>query len=301
MYSAIDNRLIWSTFMSILLISLYSSAAMSESSPSPVLQSILASTPPQVDGDSNDSAWSKAPVITTHDTIAGIDIHLQSVYTSDSIYMLVKFPDASENRKHKLMHWNENKKRYMTGPEREDTFVFKWNMLPIRTDISLSADTPYKADIWYWKAMRTDHAGYADDKIQTYQFKKTKQSKMLSSKNGSYFYLTRRGDKGTAAYTPAFYLDKASDTMPKYDFGMPTGSRADIKAKGSWVNGEWTIEFQRALNTDHSDDLQFNTDNKYFFGVSRYEIAGREANKNIEQHNFGSGEINQIIELNFTK
>lgn len=265
----------------------------------PELQSILTDTPPQLDGKNNDVAWSRAPVFTTHDKVANIDIQLQSVHTRDKIYMLVRFPDTTENRQHKMMRWDEARQRYSTGKEREDTFVFKWNLFQIETDITLSSDTPYKADIWYWKSMRTDHAGYADDKIQSYQQKKVKSSRLLISKNTSFFYLSRKGDQGRAAYQPAFYTKKVDDIMPKYNFVNPSDSRADIKAKGFWDEGAWTIEFQRDLDTGHTDDVQFNLTSSYFFGVSRYEIAGRKPDSKIEQPNFGSGDINQLIKLRF--
>ena len=265
----------------------------------PELQSIWTATPPQLDGKNNDVAWSSAPVFTAHDKVANIDIQLQSVHTRNKIYMLVRYPDTTENRQHKMMHWDEARQRYSTGKEREDTFIFKWNLFPVDADLTLSSDTPYKADIWYWKSMRTDHAGYADDKIQSYQLTKVKSSRLLISKNGSFFYLSRKGDQGRAAYKPAFYTEKAEDTMNKYEFINPTGSRADIKAKGYWKEGVWTIEFERALDTGHADDVQFNLTSNYFFGISRHEIAGRKPDSNIEQSNFGSGDINQLIKLRF--
>ena len=268
---------------------------------SPSLKSIWTDTPPQVDGNADDAAWSKAEPLTTHDNVANFDIEVKSVHTDDTIYMLVTFPDATENRKHKLMNWDETKQRYITGPRREDSFVFKWHMLPIKADITLSSDTPYKADIWYWKSSRTDHSGYADDKIQTYQHVKSKGTRLFVSKDGNFFYLSRKGDKGKAAYAPKIYVKKTSDVVPKYTDETPEGSRADIKAKGVWRDGVWTVEFQRALRTGYSDDLQFKTDTSYYFGVSRYEIAGRKPTPETEEPYFGAGEINDLIELQFIK
>jgi len=293
------NRMNYQKLASIivLIVSMFFYSVSSQANP--VLKSVWTDEPLQVDGRGTDDAWDKAPVLTTHDLIADIDIQIQSLYSRKNIYMLVTFADATENRLHKLMHWNETKQRYTTGVEREDIFIFKWNMLPTVLDISLSSNIPYKADIWYWKASRTDHAGYADDKMQTYKSKKSKNTRLFISKNGKYFYLSRKGDKGKPAYIHRFYSSKSTETVDKYDYVKPEGSRADVRAKGFWQDGVWTIEFQRALNTGHFDDLQFNTASSYFFGVSRYEIAGRKENKQIEQPKFGAGEVNKLIELRF--
>ncbi len=59
----------------------------------PILRSVLTNNPPQIGGLASDEAWNKAPVLTTHDPIANIDIHIQSVYDDNSISMLVKFAD----------------------------------------------------------------------------------------------------------------------------------------------------------------------------------------------------------------
>jgi len=44
--------------------------------------------------------------------------------------------------------------------------------------------------------------------------------------------------------------------MPKYvNTENPTGSIADVKAKGVWANGMWRLEIKRKLNTGNPDDV----------------------------------------------
>lgn len=286
---------------SVLLFIYIITFVSSVSAANPILQSTPVKTEPQIDGKSGDSVWASASELITYDAVAKKNIKVKSVYTKENIFMIVQFKEEAPSYQHKNLYWNEKANRYITGTEREDTFIFKWNMLPVPTDISLSSNTPYKADIWYWKSARTNHAGYADDKIQIYQLKKVKRSRMNISKDGSYFYLIRKGDKGKAAYKPRFYIDKELTSMPKYNFVTPVGSRSDIEAKGKWENGIWTIEFKRALNTKHNDDLQFSIDSTYYFGVSRFEIAGRKIDPEIGRPLFGAGDINELIKLEFVK
>ena len=69
--------------------------------------------------------------------------------------------------------------------------------------------------------------------------------------------------------------------------------------KGRWHNGAWTVEFRRKLRTGHMDDVQFDLAHAYQFGISRYEVAGRARNPDIEQPDFGAGEVGESLFLQF--
>jgi hypothetical protein len=265
----------------------------------PYLLSIKADEAPLIDGNGNDPVWGRANPVTTRDRIADIDITLRSVYTADEVFILVEFPDQTENRAHKTMIWDETAKRYRSGPQREDTFVFKWSMDPFPVDLSVSANKPYQADIWYWKAHRTDPSGYADDKMQIYAITELKHATRVMSKSGRRFYLFRTGDAGAAAYQSVMTDNYIVPQVSKFSPKEPSGSRADVRAKGVWRNGVWTIEFRRKLHTGHGDDVQFETSRDYRFGVSRYEIGGRKRNPRTEQPNHGAGEIGEHLTLVF--
>jgi hypothetical protein len=256
-------------------------------------------TAPSVDGVADDPAWEQAEAIVTRDAVTGIDVTLRAVRTAEEVFIVVTFPDDAEDRAHKAMRWDRAQKRYRTGPEREDTFVLKWGMQGDEPDLSLSADAPYRADVWYWKAHRTDHTGRADDKIQTYSAVRTAGAKPLRSRNSGRFFLTRSGDAGEAAYASILHDGFSGDRVPKYGLREPTGSRADIRARGVWRDGTWTVEFARRLDTGHDDDVRFEPGRSYAFGISRHEIAGRRPDPRIAQPLFGSGEVGERLVLSF--
>ena len=264
-----------------------------------ILTTTKADTPPTIDGMASDPAWSGATAVVTQARIAKIDVTIKSVYTSDRIYFIVTFPDENENRDHKTLRWVPEQERYNTGYNREDTFVFKWSMEPMPVDLSVAADNAYDADIWFWKAHRTDPAGYADDKMHRLSAAETRQASIIYSKNGLPYYLSRPSDNGTAAYRVQNYEKFVHDRMPKYRVGQPSGSRSDVRAKGMWRNGRWTIEFGRNLNTTHSDDVQFDPRQRYQFGISRYEIAGRRRNTKLDQPYYGAGDTGESLTLEF--
>jgi hypothetical protein len=276
-----------------------SAAAQGQLSPTKQLIAVKVDEAPAIDGKIEDPAWTVATALTTWDPLAKIEITIKSVYTDGEIFMLVQFPDETENREHKTMVWDGAAGIYKTGPKREDTFVFKWNMEPYPVDLTVSGEDSYAADTWYWKSNRTDHAGYADDKIQVYGNERVAESTEVIGKSGRPFFLHRSGDEGRAAYTVLIHDKYVADTIPKYAYRDPQRSRADIRAKGRWQNMTWTIEFGRKLDTGHHDDVQFLPTQGYQFGVSRYEIAARRVDPAIEEPLFGAGEISEPLELVF--
>ncbi|MFH1217673.1 MAG: ethylbenzene dehydrogenase-related protein [Pseudomonadota bacterium] len=254
---------------------------------------------PVIDGRADESFWSKAKAVTSHDPVANIDITIKAAHDGKKIFLLASFPDQTENRQHRTLKWDPDMTAYVNGPEREDTLIVKWSMVTYPTTLTLHENVPYQADIWFWKAMRTDPTGFADDKMHLYKNDKMKDSIMVTSNQGNVFYIARPGDGGDAAYATILYTGFKEDRVPKYDHQQPSGSRADIKARGFWHDDIWTIEFVRPLDTGHDDDVRFTVDKKYPFAVSRYEIAGRKPEQDSEQPLYGTGEVGELLFLSF--
>lgn len=254
---------------------------------------------PVIDGSGADEVWAEAIEYTTYDQVAKINLTLKAAYTDAEIFFLVSYPDADKSDTHKTWEWDEVTQMYKTGLDREDVFIFKWNMEPHPVDLFLKSDDNYTADIWFWKACRSNPSGYADDKIDRVSSILIPKSTELSSRSGKKMYLIREGDSGTPACKDILYEDYQQDKMPAFISITPTGSRQDVKAKGLWAEGRWTIEFGRLLNTGNNDDLQFDTSKTYLFGVSRYEIAGREPDLKISQSLYGCGDVSEALTLKF--
>ncbi len=256
------------------------------------------SNAPKIDGIGEDPEWNKAFPIITQENIGKVEVSLKAVYTDKEIFFLVMFPCEKESRQHRSLIWDKEKKMYMIGPDREDSFVFKWNMEPKRVDLSVYADNPYKSDIWYWKACRTDSAGYADDKYDILSMDKMPDSTKIISRKGNTFYYGRYGDEGKAAYSAEDPpIEYKGDKVPMFKLSPPSGSRADIAAKGQWKDGKWTIEFRRLLFTGNQDDVQFDTKGNYQFGIALYEIAGQKPDP--KEKYYGAGDVSETLFLKF--
>ena len=256
--------------------------------------------PPVIDGNDNDPVWSIAKQLTTFNKQKDLSIAMKAVYTDKDIYILVTFQDPDESRTHKSWTWDNGLSLYKVGNDREDVFVIKWNMAPEPIDLSIYSDNSYLADVWFWKACRTDPVGYADDKMHKQGSEKERDATKLTSKAGKVFFLNRSGDIGTSAYKMDLKSEFEGETLPRYINRQPSGSRGDVRAKGTWKDGVWTIEFARALDTGNPDDVHFELGKKYLLGVSRYEIAGRSPNEKLSQPLYGTGDINEMLWLHFT-
>jgi hypothetical protein len=252
---------------------------------------------PVTDGNGDDPEWTGAMPITTHDKVANIDVLLKSVYTDKEIFFWVSFPDPDMSAEHKPLVWDKKTEMYKTGPERGDCFIFKWNMEAEVLDLSVYADKPYTADIWFWKAGRTNPVGYADDKQQIFSMSDVPRSVKIISKSGHSFHLSRPGDAGSPAYVAEVPIEYKGDKLPRFKNCAPSGSRADVRAKGQWQSGIWSIEFRRALGTGHPDDIQFDIKEEYQFGISRYGIGGKRPDP--KKHPYGTGDVSESLTLKF--
>ena len=257
--------------------------------------------PPVIDGLAGDPAWKNAQEIITLDKSSKLPITIKAVYTDTEFFVQISFPDADESRTHKSWVWDKGREIYTVGRDREDIIIVKWNMEPDPVDLSIFADNPHHADIWFWKACRTDATGYADDKIHLLSQTEERDATKISSRSGKTMYLIRRGDDGTSAFKIDLITDYQGEILPRYIHQQPAGNRSDVRAKGVWENGTWTVEFRRNFITDHADDIQFTTDRKFLFGVSRYEIAGRKANQDISDQLYGTGDVNEPLWVKFIK
>ena len=237
----------------------------------------------------------------THDPRAATDLTIRAVYTDDRVYILARFPDPDENRTHKTQVWVPDQDRYRTGTDREDTFVIKWSMAPGSVDLRVDADRPYKADIWFWKAHRTNQLGYADDKWHLLTSESRRKAIKMWSPTHGVLDFQRIGDAGSPAYEEKQFFDYRGDTIPRYAPVQPLGSRADIRAKGVWRDEKWHLEFGRKLQTGQGDDVAFDPSKVYLFAVSCYEMAYGKVDPEISQPLYKAGDAFDRLLLKFVR
>jgi hypothetical protein len=215
---------------------------------------------------------------------------VRSVHTDTHIYFLVSWEDATEDISHKSWVWNAEKKAYQEGPDREDMFSFGFEHTgDFTADMLSPVDSVW--EIWHWKAFRTNPQGYAMDKTHRYARSKPEgRANPHKARDGSEVWISRPEDVGDTVEkkqtAPSTYQ---GERLPQYVPGAPRGSAADVRAKGVWANGRWTLEFERRLDTGNPDDTAFDLARSYKMALATFDRTG-EMDK-------ASG----LIELSFRK
>lgn len=248
-----------------------------------LLPCIKVDTPPTLDGKFYETVWTHAKKIQTLDFVTQRPIVLAAVHDGQSLYFYASYPDKAPSVTHKSWTWNTTEKIYKQGNDREDMFVIKWSMQGNDIDMSYRNASPHIADVWFWKACRTNPSGYWDDKRHEVVITKAKNTVEISSSDGRKVYLRRKGDQGKQAYAEIFPSGFSGQYLPRFSAHNAQGSRADVTGKGGWENGAWHLEAKRLLDTGHDDDLVMQEGGRYLFGVGLYEMAATGVRPDLTQ------------------
>ncbi len=254
-------------------------------------------TAPVIDGNANDDIWQRIEAVETLDHSSQRPIEIKSCHDDQNIYFLVKFIDLSKSTTHKSWIWDKTQKIYIEGNDREDCLVLKWKTSGGNMSYNPELAEPHTADVWFWKARRTNPAGYFDDKYQAISEVNSDDAFAFPSEKYGTLYLTRKGDSGKSAYEEKMFFEYIGDAVHKYYPRQPEGSRADIQAQGKWDNNFWTIEFVRKLDTGHTDDIVISADKKCVLGICLYEMAATGIEDSWTQPLFRTGDVFDILSL----
>ncbi len=247
------------------------------------ITSVKVAKGPTLDGKADDAAWKGAPV--TETVAKGVmptnqgkstDVRIQSVHTDTHIYFLVRWKDETKDDvAHKPWVWDAGKNAYVEGPEREDMFSLAFELSgPFDPDMLAGVESVW--DVWHWKATRTNPQGYAMDRAHRYTKEQWQgKGKSFKARNGQTIWIARPEDAGdTVEKKQAAPTAKKEDRIPQYLQPVPTGSAADVRAKGAWADGWWTLELERKLDTGNADDTRFETSRTYKMAVAAHDRTG---------------------------
>lgn len=247
------------------------------------LVALKVTQPPALDGRADDAAWKSAKPVElvaqgvmpkTRDTSSKVTV--RAACTDTHLYMLVEWTDETKSDVgHKTFAWDATKNAYAEDKDREDMLSVAFEHAGPFTGDMLSPEEAVW-DIWHWKAFRTNPQGFAMDKTHRY-FKQQPQIKANKhpAKDGSDIWIARPEDAGdTVEKKQAAPTSQQGDRVPQYLPGKPTGSAADVQAKGAWADGKWTLEFARKLNTGNPDDTAFDPARTYKMGVGVHNDTG---------------------------
>ncbi len=241
-----------------------------------------AATAPSLDGRADDAAWSAAQPLTLTakhamepDKGASTPVTIRSVRTDTHVYFLVEWDDGTESVSHKSWTWNQQAGKYEEGKDREDMCSLAFEHTgPFVADMLAGVEGVW--DVWHWKAARTNPQGYAMDKTHRYSKSKPEvKANAHKTADGSQIWIARPEDSGDSAEKkqPAPARHEA-DTVPQFITTAPTGSAADVQARGRWAGGRWTLELARRLDTHQADDTALDPSRSYLMSAAVFDHTG---------------------------
>lgn len=238
---------------------------------------------PSLDGRADDAAWQGATVVEVplrkvwpEGAQGATRAWVRAVRTDTHLYILAQWEDASDDSaSHKSWVWDAGKNAYVEGPDREDMFAVAFEHTgPFNPDMLAGVESVW--DAWQWKASRTNPQGHAMDRSHRYTRQQPQgKSKEYTARDGGKVWIARPEDAGdTVEKKQPAPKEKQGDRVPLYLPGTPTGSAADVRAKGAWSGGRWTVEFERKLDTGHPDDTAFTLTRALSLAISAHDHTG---------------------------
>lgn len=244
------------------------------------LTAVKIAQPPRLDGRGDDAAWRSAKAVTV--TAKGVmprtlgtsaQVTLRAAYDDTQLYVLATWDDATQDDSgHRTWKWEAHKKAYAEDADREDMLGVAFaHTGEFTADMLAGVEATW--DVWHWKAFRTNPQGYAMDKTHRYaKSQPAGRANKHAAKDGTDTWIARPEDGGDSVEkSQAAPAEFKGDRVLRYLPGSPTGSAADVQAKGAWAAGKWTVEFARKLETGHADDVVFNRSRNYRMAVSVHD------------------------------
>jgi hypothetical protein len=230
----------------------------------PTLTAPTVDKAPTLDGKGDDACWEKAKElkVAVADAMEPANgrnvVTLKAVRCGDELFVMMTWKDESESAQHKPWVWDKEKKEYIEGSDIEDSAMLGF-ALSGEFDANMLAGVESTWDAWHWKAARTNPAGLAQDRRHIYTLKKPEIKAMkYKSLKGNDVWIARPEDEGKSvtakAAKPAAMGEKV---VAQFVARAAEKSAGDIRAKGAWKDGSWTVEFARKLDTGHADDAAF--------------------------------------------
>jgi hypothetical protein len=218
-------------------------------------------------------------------------VELRAAIRGDRFYLLAIWDDTSQSDLHKPYQWNEASQTYVKTDRMEDRFALS---MPITGDFTANKldGSEFTADVWHWKANRSNPIGLAHDKSWRVSRTPFKRSLAIETPNGELVHIRRPSDAGDRLYKPVRYYVKEGEIMPLYELdGEARGSIADVKAKGVWRDGRWYLELSRRLDTGHDDDAVIPANGTIAFAIALFDGV---SNNMVDG---GAHSVSELLEL----
>ena len=217
-----------------------------------------------------------------------IAIDMRAFYTEKDLYLRLSWADPSHDDN--MRGWDYDGEKWRSSGNFEDGFGIIWDTERKYPEFTCSyachlddfgvsgqsfrghnrmklAKQGPQLDLWNWKAGRTGHLAFADDRF-------IDKDGMHGDLPGDLFHPNSLRQARPEAQAEIFgegdrplydfdgnVVDTQAQTIfsraPGYLTDRPVGDRADVVARSLWHGGRWTVVLRRALNTGSPRDAHF--------------------------------------------
>lgn len=251
-----------------------------------------------MDGIDNEPAWAAAEEVTVPLSFGKVkSAQLKALYSDEDVLIRVRWADATKDSLHHPWVWNEKSDKYLPGTQVEDSLLLSFEA-GCEWFPSFLSGYAFDFDAWHWLAGRTDPIGQALDLSGSMKDVKLPSNTPYASRNNKDEWNLKFTDRNESilnkpwgkldrqymlwpVMSTVFYGDKLDGSRirgdarqlppparppsssaamsPQFAPFELKGNAADVRAKGYWQDGFWTVEFRRKLITKGGTawDVQF--------------------------------------------
>jgi hypothetical protein len=247
-----------------------------------------------IDGEKAESAWSNAgTLIIPSIEGSGISVVLQALADDTYIYIFAAWNDNTKDNTRRGWSFNGTSWRNIGGNEDHITLAWSLGASIVCGHNPGTADSML-FDVWHWKASRTGISGWADDRYWDGSGRHsdaktaggyTDNSVVRQAANSSAITAALGNSTNVAAFsnddrpfwdndgveiawTAGVNATPVGDFINGYKSVIPVGSEGDVIAASVHNGTAWNVEFKRALDTGHADDVAFHTGSSIPFYVA---------------------------------
>ena len=204
-----------------------------------------------------------------------ISVQMKVGVAKGRLYVAVRWPDDAADTTYKGWDWSGT--RYLESKKRDDMFAMRFHM-DGDFDRSMLSGKTYKVDVWLWSAARSNPSGFAEDMSHSFSINPVDSAAEFAVQGVGTVFVKKQRDAGTGVYKivrPP--KEKTTDHLPSLEVNAnPSGSVADVSAKGVWKAGFWNLEFSRTLNTNQADDVVFKPGGKLLGQIAVFNHSSDE-------------------------
>ncbi|MBI5018281.1 MAG: hypothetical protein HZB55_22680 [Deltaproteobacteria bacterium] len=242
----------------------------------PVLVASFVSAPPVSNGRADDRAWQSAQGLEL--PLSGgrgpRSIRLKAVHDGTNAYFLAQWSDSTRDTANRPWVWNAERRTYLQEKDRlDDGLLLLLFRGKVAAESFLRQPQGLEADAWLWRANVSEVSGLAEDGWQQMGAERFPKARAYPNPGGGRMWARYEPDAGSPAWN--FYMPSGQQgpQVSSYRRAKTAGSRADVTAGGAWSAGVWTVEFARALDTRHTDDVALRVGGECNLAVGVFDRA----------------------------